>query len=138
MKRTVKIIALLELMLAISAACNVQTTGQAPQVVAGNEMAAMTRLRSIATAEIQYQLDSGGKFATLEELIDNRLIGDPSEGKLAGYNFKVRVRPGGFEATAVPVRHGISGKRSFYIDETRIMRGAEKRGDQAGPGDPEA
>ncbi len=112
-------------------------TDQAPQVIAGNEMAAIARLRSIATAEMQYQFDSGGNYATMDELIKNRLIGDLSEAKLNGYRFDVRVMPGRFEAIAVPVRFGITGKRSFYVDESRIMRGADKRGGQAVASDPE-
>ena len=137
MKSTLARIALLELILAIFVGCNSQNDGQPTQVIAGNEMAAMARLRSIATAEIQYQVDSGGNYATLDQLIKNRLITDPSEGKLAGYRFEVRVRPSGYEATAVPVRVGVSGKRSFYIDETRVMRGADKRGAPAVSADPE-
>jgi hypothetical protein len=112
-------------------------TDQAPQVIAGNEMAAVARLRSIATAELQYQLDFGGSYATLDELIKNRLIGDLSEAKLNGYRFDVRVMPGRFEATAVPARFGITGRRSFFVDESRIMRGADKRGEQAAASDPE-
>jgi hypothetical protein len=142
MKRILARIVLTELLLAMLVGCNSPTTKQAateqvPQVIAGNEMAAIARLRSIATAEMQYQFDSGGSYATLDELIKNRMISDLSEAKLNGYRFDVRVRPGRFEATAVPVRFGITGKRSFYVDESRIMRGADKRGDQAVASDPE-
>ena len=130
------------LLLAMFAGCDLPATkqaatDQAPQVIAANEMAAIARLRSIATAEIQYQLDSGGNYATLDELIKNRLIGDLSEAKLNGYRFDVRVMPGRFEATAVPVRFGITGRRSFYVDESRMMRGADRRGEQAVASDPE-
>ena len=142
MKRMLARIVFVGLMLAMFVGCGTPTTkqaatDQAPQVIAGNEMAAVARLRSIATAEMQYQLDSGGSYATLDELIKNRLIGDLSEAKLNGYRFDVRVTPGRFEATAVPVRFGITGKRSFYVDESRIMRGADRRGEQAVASDPE-
>ena len=137
MKRIGAKITLSGIILAMLVGCNSQANEQAPQAIAGNEMAAMTRLRAIASAEMRYQADSGGSYATLDELIEKRFVGDPSKGKLTGYRFEVRVRPGGFEATAVPVQFGISGKRSFYVDETRIMRGADKRGAQAASSDPE-
>jgi hypothetical protein len=109
---------------------------QMPQVTVGNEMAAITRLRSIGIAETQYQIDSGGRYATLDELIAARLVGDPSEGKLTNYRFAVKIKPGGFEATAVPLKYGVSGKRSFYLDETRMMHGADKKGAEATASDP--
>lgn len=142
MKHMLARVVLMELLLAMFVGCNSPTTkqaatDQAPQVIAGNEMAAIARLRSIATAEMQYQMDSGGNYATMDELIKNRLISDLSEARLNGYRFDVRVQPGRFEATAVPVRVGITGKRSFYVDESRIMRGADRRGEQAVASDPE-
>ena len=142
MKRILITIVIVGLLLAMQSGCSMPAskqaaTDQAPQVIAGNEMAAIARLRSIATAEMQYQLDSGGSYATMDELIKNRLIGDLSEAKLNGYRFDVRVTAGRFEATAVPVRFGITGKRSFYVDESRIMRGADRRGEQAVASDPE-
>lgn len=99
-----------------------------PQVTVANEMAAMTRLQSIAMAEAQYQIDSGGQYATLEELIEKKFVGDPSAGKLTGYRFEVRVVENGFEATAVPVKYPITGRRSFFIDQSNVMRGADKAG----------
>ena len=63
-------------------------------------------------------------------------MGDPSEGKLARYRFEVRVKPNGFEATAVPENYGVTGKQSFYLDETRTMRGADKQGAKATVSDP--
>lgn len=110
---------------------------QSSMVVAANETAAISRLRSIANAEFNYQAESGGEYGTLDQLIDKGIIGDPSRGKLTGYKFEVRVRPGGFEATAVPERAGLTGIRSFYINESRIVRGADKKGESATEFDPE-
>ena len=110
--------------------------GQAPQVTAANEIAVQARLRSIATAEAMYQVESGGEYATLDRLIEKEMLRDPSRGKLSGYKFDVRVRPNGFEATAVPEKFGITGRRSFYIDETNVIRGADKGGAPATASDP--
>ncbi|HWC76832.1 MAG TPA: hypothetical protein VG778_05190 [Blastocatellia bacterium] len=109
---------------------------QFTMVIAANETAAKARLLAISTAEAVYQAESGGEFATLEELEEAEYMGDPSEGKLANYRFEVRVKPGGFEATAVPEKYGVTGNNSFYIDETRVMRGADKKGAKATSSDP--
>ncbi|HWP43827.1 MAG TPA: hypothetical protein VNO14_11360 [Blastocatellia bacterium] len=118
--------------------CQSNTTQQAPQVIVANELAAMNRLRAIAKAEAMYHIESGGRYATLDDLISKGLVNDPSRGKLTGYKFAVRLKGTGFEATAVPERFGISGRRSFYIDESGLMRAADKRGAEATSTDPAA
>ena len=126
-------------MLASSAACNSSKTTvieQAPQATAGNELAAMTRLQAIGRAELAYQAESGGQYATLDELIKRSMVNDPAKGQLTGYKFDVRVTAHGFEATATPERYGISGKRSFFVDEQNVMRGSDRQGAQATSADP--
>ena len=63
---------------------------------------AMARLRAIGAAEARYGVESGGEYGTLDQLIQNRYINDPSSGKLSGYRFEIKVKPGGFQVTAVP------------------------------------
>lgn len=109
---------------------------QVPQVIAANEMAALARLHSIVTAEMTLQLEGDGKYATLDELVQKGAMSNSSQGKLTGYRFAVKVKPGGFEATAVPETFKVTGRRSFYIDESRIMRGADKGGLPATASDP--
>ena len=121
------------------AACSTSrpsTVEQIPQVIAANEAAAMSRLRAIVTAQQSYAIDSGGEFATLETLLQNGLLRNPSGAPLAGYQFTVKVKPGGFEATAVPERFSVTGKRSFFVDESRVLRGADKGGSPATAKDP--
>jgi len=127
------------MMLASAAACNGSKTTvieQAPQATAGNELAAMTRLQAIGRAELAYQAESGGQYATLDELIKRSMVNDPMKGQLTGYKFDVRVTAHGFEATATPERYGVSGKRSFYVDEQNVMRAADRKGAQATSADP--
>jgi hypothetical protein len=109
---------------------------QIPQVIAANEMAALARLRSIVTAEMTLQFEGDGKYATLEELVEKGALANPSQGKLTGYRIEVSVKPGGFEATAVPEKFAVTGKRSFYVDESRVVRGADKGGLPASASDP--
>lgn len=110
---------------------------QSSMVVAANETAAISRLRSIATAEMNYQAQSGGEYGTLDQLVEKGFMGDPSKGKLTGYRFEVKVRMGNFQATAIPERVGLTGIRSFYVDQSRIVRGADKKGEAATESDPE-
>lgn len=107
-----------------------------PHATVANELAAMTRLTAIAKAEMMYQADSGGAFASLDELIRKGFVNDPSKGKLTGYQLEVKVSGSGFQATATPEKFPVTGKRSFYIDESNVMHGAEKRGAQASASDP--
>ena len=110
---------------------------QSVLVTAANELAAMTRLRAIAMAEASYQVESGGEYGTLDQLIQKRFVNDPSGGKLTGYRFEVQVKPGGFRVMAIPEKFGITGKRSFYVDETNVVHAADKRGAPATASDPE-
>jgi hypothetical protein len=131
---------LLSLILATLTACASQDERPQQQsvlVTAANETAAMARLRAIAAAEARYGAESAGEYGTLDQLIQNRYINDPSNGKLTGYRFDIRVKPDGFQVTAVPEKFGVTGTRSFYLDETNIIRAADKRGAPATASDPE-
>ena len=110
---------------------------QSVLVTVADETAARARLHAIAAAEAQYQVISGGGYGTLDQLIEKGYVNDPSSGKLTGYRFEVQVKQGSFQATAVPVQAGISGTRSFYIDETYVIHGADKKGAPATASDPE-
>lgn len=132
-------LALLGLAAAVMAGCSQQHTAEQSVVVtAANETAAMARLRAIAAAQARYQVESGGEYGTLDQLIEKRYVNDPASGKLTGYRFEVQVKRGGFQVTAIPEKFGITGKRSFYIDETNIPHAADKRGAPATASDPEA
>ena len=106
---------------------------------AANEGSAMHSLRVISSVELVYQ-SSFTKFGTLQELAAKGLI-SPTLGGGAkdGYNFTVTLdsaNPEAFEVTAVPQDYGSSGNRSFYIDETLVMRGADNFGGPSTKMDP--
>lgn len=129
--------ATLVLIAALFAACNQQPAKQSVLVTAANETAALARLRAIAQAEAQYQVESSGEYGSLDQLIQKRYVNDPSNGKLTGYRFEVQTRAGGFEITAVPEKFGVTGTRSFYVDQTNVVHGADKKGAPATASDPE-
>src|SRR6185369_14899402 len=96
---------------------------------AANESSAMATLRMVASAEIEYH-ESFEKYATLEELaagnfIDSRL----ASGTRNGYHFTLELTTDeGFAVVAVPVTYGSSGRRSFFIDQSLVMRVSDRHG----------
>ena len=102
---------------------------------AANEGSAMSSLRTLASAEMTYQATRGnGKYGTLSDLAADGLI----DAKLAtgtknGYTFLVEVTTTeenypGFEVVGVPTSYGNTGIRSFYIDETGVIRAGNNAG----------
>jgi hypothetical protein len=109
---------------------------QVPMVIVANETAALARLHSIVTAEESYMAETS-HYGSLDDLISHDYIRDPSQGKLTGYRFDVRVTAIGFEVTAVPEKYGITGNRSFYIDQSNVTRAADRNGAPATASDPQ-
>ncbi len=105
---------------------------------AANEGAAQSSLRTLHAAEATYQATKGaGNFGTLSELaaeglIDSRL----ATGTKSGYKFTVELTTNetnypGFAVVGVPMTYGGvegTGVRSFYVDETGVIRGGDKFG----------
>ena len=111
-----------------------------------SEAAAVSLTRDIATAESTYQsvFGRGRTFGTLRQLLAEKLV-DPAleNGIRNGYLFRVRADPGSsteaasFEVRATPLEYGVTGKLSFYMDETFVLRGGDKGGDEAHSNDKE-
>ncbi|MEN3328686.1 MAG: hypothetical protein V7638_3493 [Acidobacteriota bacterium] len=105
---------------------------------AANEGAAQSSLRTLHAAEATYQATKGaGSYGTLSELaaeglIDSRL----ATGTKSGYKFTVELTTNetnypGFAVVGVPMTYGGvegSGVRSFYVDETGVIRGGDRFG----------
>ena len=106
---------------------------------AANEGSTIHALRMIHSAESTYQATSGnGAFGTLDQLAADGLIEpDLAAGRLHGYKFTVDIKrtgynePAGFQAVGVPLTYGSSGVRSFYIDESGVIRAGDNRGAEA-------
>ena len=98
---------------------------------AANEASAIHSLRTISSAELTYQ-SNFAKFGTLQELAANGLIdSNLGSGTKNGYTFTVTLNsenPEAFEVSGVPQTYRSSGTRSFYIDETFIIRGGDNYG----------
>lgn len=111
--------ALLGVLAVISTGCGLanQVSGAAK---AANELSAIALIQAIGQAEATYRLDHGQYSGSFEQL-GSALPIDLSGGK-NGYRFKLTGSPGAFSIEATPALFGSTGSRSFYSDETMVVR----------------
>ena len=127
----------------LATACqqNKQATpsGNGP-TMAANELAAISQLRAIASAETIYQATTGGgSYGTLKQLIDAQSINQQTgTGENRGYKFDVRATGSSYEAVATPVTYGLTGLKSFYMNSSNsAIHAADKKGAEATASDPQ-
>jgi hypothetical protein len=102
------------------------------------ERAATSVMYTILSGESQYKKDKGaGSYATLEQLIAAEMISKEMIEN-SGYRFDITVSGDNFEVSAVPIEYGKGGKMSYFIDQTGILRGADRNGAAATSSDPVA
>ena len=91
-----------------------------------NERVAMGNLIAIAVAEARIKKEKGS-YTTLEELISQQAVNrEVLDGH--GYKFFVTIAGESFEAVAVPIEYGKTGKASFFINESSVLRGGDHGG----------
>lgn len=97
------------------------------------ETAALGAVKTIHTAQVQYY-SQFGRYATslielgpptsgaagpaAADLIDNTL----ANGMNGGYKFTVANNGGGYAINAIPVTFGVSGGKTFYSDQSMVVR----------------
>jgi hypothetical protein len=93
-----------------------------------NEGVAIGALQMISSAESTYQSTAGkGKYGTLDQLVEQKLV-TMSFFEKYGYNIEVTASGDQFEAVATPREYGKSGKRSFFVDKSGVVRGDDHGG----------
>jgi hypothetical protein len=114
--------------------------------IGANEAAAMASLRQLARALETYRRGFGkfpeslaqlgprsepGVSADAAGLVESELAG----GLRDGYVFRYRALPPRaaegeptFELAALPAEYGKTGKRSFFLDSSGVLRGGDKQG----------
>lgn len=116
------------------------TTRQQRYLIRYNEAGAILTLRTLFSSEATYQATTGnGNYGTIAELRKEKLIDYVlAEGHRYGYLFRVRQEKissespqASFEIVAVPREYGRTGKRSFYVDESGVIRYTDKKGAEA-------
>ena len=102
-----------------------------PSPLVSNERRARSTLSWIATAEEQFRTGKGaGGYAALEQLVEEKLI--PNEAvENFGYKLEVTVTSNRFEVTAVPIEYGKTGRMSYFVDESNVVRGGDHGGGPA-------
>jgi prepilin-type N-terminal cleavage/methylation domain-containing protein len=103
------------------------------QMQGAREMAVIREIGSIHQAETQYY-SQFGKFATNLSQLGPPISGADgpeaaniipkilADGKKNGYSYTVASTPTGYSVIAVPDSFGNSGRRTFYSDQTLVIR----------------
>lgn len=109
-----------------------------------NERSAFSSIRLIHSAQATYQSTYGnGNYGSLTDLYQAEFIDRFLwTGIKRQYNFAVFYQnrtentPAAFYSTATPISYGKASRISFFIDETGVLRGADKNGQPADQNDP--
>jgi hypothetical protein len=100
-----------------------------------NEGVAMGMLTNLVGIEVQYKAGPGkGSFATMKQLVDLKMFPQELVDRY-GYDFDVTVSGDQFAAVATPKEYGKTGKRSFFVDQTGVVRGDDHAGGPASVAD---
>jgi hypothetical protein len=111
----------------------------------GNEKCVIMDLRIIHTLQLTYQTTAGNNnFGSFNELraAFNVINQSLASGATHGYRFtlitvnQTATTPAFFKVSAVPEQYGVTGTRSFYVDVTGVICGADKNGVPADENDP--
>jgi len=89
------------------------------------ETAALKALQSLNTAQVQYNSQFGRYARSLSELgpsASNLIPADLAGGEKQSYKFTLTGTPQGYSAQAVSVAFGSTGSRTFYTDQSLILR----------------
>jgi hypothetical protein len=99
--------------------------------VQSNETVARSVLHSVAGAEASFQADKGkGHYGTLDELVAEGLFSKELIQRY-GYTIELTVSGNKFEAIAIPIEYGKSGRLSYFIDESGVLRAGDHGGGAA-------
>ena len=103
------------------------------QMQGAREMAVIREIGSIHQAETQYY-SQFGKFATALSQLGPPVSGTDgpeaaniipkalADGKKNGFTYTLTPTPSGYAITAVPDSFGNTGSRTFYSDQTLVIR----------------
>jgi hypothetical protein len=88
-------------------------------------------LKRMVVLEGIYSQQHAGAYGELPALIAaGMLSADAVDPKLSGYNFRITLTKDGkgFVANAEPARHGRTGKLSFWMDQTGVIKSSNTGG----------
>lgn len=112
------------------------------------EMAAIATITTLKTMEMQYYTEFGRYATSLSQLGPPSASGGQegadgaglipanlASGSTGGYNYTITPTSTGFALSAVPKAFGSTGRRTFYCDETGVIR-ENRTQDPATPNSP--
>ncbi|HSD47448.1 MAG TPA: DUF3352 domain-containing protein [Pyrinomonadaceae bacterium] len=105
-----------------------------PPESAKNERNAMSTLWMISSAERAYKEKNRTTFGSIEQLIEGGFL-EKERVETNGYKLDLRLTAEGFEVTAVPTEYGKTGKLSFFLDQSGVVRGGDRGGAVASASD---
>jgi Tfp pilus assembly protein PilE len=91
------------------------------QLLAAHEMAAIRQITTIHQGQFQYY-EQFGKYASTPAELAGAIPNVLADGKNSGYTFSVAATSTGYTVNAVPDSFGTSGRRTFFSDQTRVIR----------------
>lgn len=106
-----------------------------------NEYTAMSHLRTIHAMEEEFKTGNG-RYGSLDELLNKSpqnekgIMLKRSELERMPYRFEVTASGEKFQVTATPKEYSRATRRSFLIDESGALRGADHKGELATADDP--
>jgi hypothetical protein len=101
------------------------------------EAMATYAMQTIYQGQETYKTDGKrGRYGSLEELLAEKVVDKSSLPQ--SYRIEVNASGDHFEATATPKEYGKTGRRSFYMDQTGVLRAADHKGRPATAQDPPA
>ncbi len=96
-----------------------------------NEAVAVAVMQLIASGEENFKKSAGnGSYGSIDDLVEHKMLGKEVLDKY-GYNFRITTNAHGFEAVATPIEYGKTGKRSFFVDQSGVVRGNDHGGGPA-------
>jgi len=105
--------------------------GTSEAMPSSNEAITKSLMQTLANAEMTFKSTEGNNgYGTIEQLVSAGLFSGEMLEKY-GYRISVSASLDKFEITAVPLEYGTTGKISFFIDESQILRGGDHGGGAA-------
>jgi len=101
--------------------------------MSARELSVQQEIRTINTAEVQYQSQFGQFATTLAQLgpptsgapgpsAADLIPGSLAAGEKDQYLFVLTATPGGYTINANPKSYGSSGRRTFFSDQSMVVR----------------
>jgi hypothetical protein len=102
-----------------------------PPLIVQNERTTIGALAMIANAEGRFKTEKGaGSYGTLDQLVAEDMVPkDMIENH--GYKLTLTISGNNFEVSAVPLEYGKSGRLSYFVDQTGVIRAGDHGGGAA-------